>query len=104
MNDNADSQKKSDEEVNKAKNTMDKDTPSSTETPSRKAADQEEPRPYRPDENVDNQKSEKSRKEPGHNSSIKEAPFPGAQVAKDKTAHKENIDEKSDKADPKASG
>lgn len=92
------------EEAKKAKNTMKKDTPESTETPAPKPTRNEEPEPYRLNENIDNQKSDESRDVPEHNASIEEAPIPGAQVSKDKTVHKENIDKKSNKADPKASG
>lgn len=89
-------------ETQKAKNLIDKDMPS------HKSADHEgthnqEPRPFRPDENVDNQKSEKSSSSPAHNTSINETPIQGAQLAKEKKAHKDNIDQKTDKADPKGS-
>ncbi|MBP5981720.1 MAG: hypothetical protein KA748_16125 [Halomonas sp.] len=102
MNHGSDEQRNKGEEAQKAKQVMDKDTPRDADVP-QKASQHEEPRPYRPDANVDNQKSEKSRSEPGHNTSGKTTPIPGAQVAKEKRAHKDNIDQKSDKADPKGS-
>ena len=102
MNHGSDEQRNKGEEAQKAKQVVDKDTPSDVDT-SQKASHHEEPRPYRPDENVDNQKSDESRSEPGHNTSGKTAPFSGAQVVKEKRAHKDNIDKKSDEADPQGS-
>ncbi|MCB8888148.1 hypothetical protein [Vreelandella malpeensis] len=98
MMSNEHDQKKSDE-ASKAKKLVDRDTDSSA--PSRKGATSGAPAPYRPDENVDNQKKHSST--PAHNTSMKSAPFPGAQVVKEKKAHKENIDRQSDEADPKGS-
>lgn len=103
MNHGSDQQKNKGEEAQKAKQVVNKDTPLANDDGKQKASHHEEPRPYRPDENVDNQKSKKSRSEPGHNTSIKETPIPGAQVAKEKRAHKDNIVNKSDEADPKGS-
>jgi len=89
------------QESDKARQAMQKDTPSNEpgSQPSH-----EEPKPYLPDENVDNQKSKDSRKEPGHNNSMDETPVSGAQFVKEKKAHKDNIDKESDDTDPKASG
>lgn len=102
MNHGSDEQRNKGEEAQKAKQTIDKDTPHGADA-QQKASQHEEPRPYRPDANVDNQKSEESRSEPGHNTSGKTTPIPGAQVVKEKRAHKNNIDQKSDEADPKGS-
>jgi hypothetical protein len=104
MNRQTDGSKGTETERQQAKKAMDKDTPDAAE--GRKAAQShhEEPTPYRPDENVDNQKSAKSRHTPHHNDTVKETPVPGAQLAKEKKAHKSNINDKADKADPKASG
>lgn len=102
MNHGSDEQRNKSEEAQKAKQAMNKDTPRDADAP-QKVSQHEEPRPYRPDANVDNQKNEESRSEPGHNTSGKAAPIPGAQVVKEKRAHKDNIDQKSDEADPKGS-
>ncbi|RUR39124.1 hypothetical protein [Vreelandella populi] len=102
MNHGSDGQRNKSEEAQKAKQVIDKDTPRDADTP-QKASQHEEPRPYRPDANVDNQKSEESRSEPGHNTSGKTAPYSGTQVVKEKRAHKDNIDKKSDEADPQGS-
>ncbi|WP_276232550.1 hypothetical protein [Salinicola salarius] len=91
-------------ERQQAKKAMDKDTPDGAESRQAAGSHHEEPKPYRPDANVDNQKSAKSRHTPAHNDTVKETPVPGAQLAKEKKAHKANINEKADKADPKASG
>lgn len=59
---------------------------------------------YRPDENVDNEKSPEGQVSPGHNSSIEQTPYSGVQV-KDKPQQKKNINEKSDEADsPRRNG
>lgn len=103
MNHGSDEQRNKGEEAQKAKQVVDKDTSHDGADAAQKASDHEQPRPYRPDANVDNQKSEKSRSEPGHNTSGKVTPIPGAQLAKEKRAHKDNINKKSDEADPQGS-
>ncbi|RUR34154.1 hypothetical protein [Vreelandella nanhaiensis] len=103
MNHGSDEQRNKGEEAQKAKQVVDKDTPHDGGHAAQEASHNEKPRPYRPDANVDNQKSEESRSEPGHNTSGKTAPFSGAQVVKEKRAHKDNIDKKSDEADPQGS-
>lgn len=52
---------------------------------------------YRPDENVDNQKSPEGQVTPGHNSSIEQTPVKGWQ-AKEKSSQKANINDKADEA------
>ncbi|MCE8035834.1 MAG: hypothetical protein LPK20_07450 [Halomonas sp.] len=51
---------------------------------------------YRPDANVDDQKH--SAKRPGIDTRRETTPVGGAQVARDKSAHKENIDDKAEQA------
>lgn len=63
----------------------------------RASRSQERDMVYRPDENVDNQKSSEGQIEPGHNSSIKETPIKGWQ-AKEKSSQKANINDKADAA------
>ncbi|SFI06922.1 hypothetical protein [Modicisalibacter xianhensis] len=53
---------------------------------------------YRPDENVDDQKSPKARSEPGHNPYLKEASIKGSQAG-EKTRQKRNIDDTADDAE-----
>jgi hypothetical protein len=101
MSDTSKGSKSPNQESDKARQAIQKDTPSNE---SGSQPGHEEPKPYRPDENVDNQKSKHSRKEPGHNNSMDKTPVSGAQFVKEKKAHKDNIDKESDKADPKASG
>lgn len=91
------------EETQKAKQLVDKDVPNADKNAEYKGSHQQEPRPFRPNENVDNQKSEKSRSVPSHNTSIKETPIQGAQLAKEKKSHKDDINKKADEADPKGS-
>lgn len=51
---------------------------------------------YRPDANVDDQKHRAEK--PGIDTRRDVTPVGGAQVARDKTAHKENIDDKAEQA------
>ena len=88
------------EQAQKAKRLLDKDVPNGDPQAEKTDSSNGEPRPFRPDENVDNQKDASSRSQPEHNTSGKEAPFQGAQVAKEKRAHKTNIDRESDEATP----
>lgn len=92
------------DERHKARQAIDKDTPENAESHEDAEKNHGEPPPFRPNENVDNQKSAKSRKTPSHNNPVKKTPVPGAQVVKEKKAHKANINEKAKDADPKASG
>lgn len=103
MRHNSEEKAKDTEQTQKAKQVIDKDTPNVDGDPTQKASSHEEPTPFRPDENVDNQKDEKSRSVPGHNTSIKEAPIQGTQLAKEKQAHKDDINKKADRAAPKGS-
>ncbi|PRY63489.1 hypothetical protein B0H98_10884 [Vreelandella songnenensis] len=103
MSHGPDGKRNESEEAQKAKQVVDKDTPNADDPATQKASYGEEPRPFRPDENVDNQKDEKPSSTPHHNTSGKTAPFSGAQVVKEKRAHKDNIDEKTDEADPQGS-
>ncbi|MGQ7261222.1 hypothetical protein [Vreelandella sp. V005] len=91
------------EESQKAKQLLDKDMPNDDQQAGREGSHKEEPQPFRPDENVDNQKADKNSSSPDHNTSLEAAPFSGAQLAKEKKAHKDNIDQKTDEADPKSS-
>ena len=91
------------EERQKAKQLLDKDMPNDDQPTGREGSHHEEPQPFRPDENVDNQKANKNPSSPGHNTSLEAAPFSGAQLAKEKKAHKDNIDKKTDEVDPKSS-
>lgn len=91
-------------ERHKARQAIDKDTPENARSAEDAGKNHGEPLPFRPNENVDNQKSAKSRKTPSHNNPVKETPIPGAQAVKEKKAHKANINEKANNADPKASG
>lgn len=108
MNPRNDADQKSASESEKSRRAMSKDMPGGTgkvaERSDSKNTSPKEPEPYLKDENVDNQKSRKSRKTPGHNDTVKKTPVPGAQLAKEKKAHKDNINKKADEADPKASG
>lgn len=108
MNRRNDTDQRSASESEKSKRAMSKDMPGGARKVSEKSgsknASAKEPEPYMKDENIDNQKSRKSRKTPGHNDTVKKASIPGAQLVKEKKAHKSNINEKADKADPKASG
>lgn len=106
MSDISKSARKPNQESDKARQAMQKDTPSSEagSQPNPGQSSHEEPKPYRPDENVDNQKSKHSRKEPGHNNAMDKTPVPGAQLTREKKAHKDNIDKESDNSNPKASG
>lgn len=91
------------EKYQKARKLIDKDIPDDNKNTERKEPYGQEPQPFRPDENVDNQEAEKSRSAPSHNTSITETPIQGAQLAKEKKAHKDDIDKKADEADPKGS-
>ena len=86
-------QRNKNEEARKSKKMINKDTPRGDDA-TQKASHHDEPRPYRPDENVDNQKSPGARSEPGHNTSGKAAPIPGAQVVKAERVH--DIDQQSE--------
>lgn len=98
-----DRQGKDNLETQKAEQVIDKDTPNVDGDATQKATSHKEPKPFRPDENVDNQQTQKNRSDPEHNTSMKEAPIPGAQLSKDKQAHKGNIDKKANQATPKGS-
>ncbi|TVP51090.1 MAG: hypothetical protein EA345_03395 [Halomonas sp.] len=89
------------DEAQKAKQVIDKDAPNDEAASMQQVSRREEAQTFRPDENVDNQKAAKSRPQPSHNTSIKETPVRGAQLAKEKHAHKDNIDKKTDEAAPK---
>ncbi len=87
--------KESDAMRDKARRLTERDTPDDApEQGSQASSDTGEV--YRPDANVDDQKH--SGKKPGIDTRRDTAPVGGAQVARDKTAHKENIDDKADKA------
>ncbi|WP_447043253.1 hypothetical protein [Vreelandella sp. H-I2] len=92
---------KDSEQTQKAKQVIDKDTPNVDGDPTQKGSSHEEPTPFRPDENVDNQKDASSRSVPSHNTSGKEAPIQGTQLTKEKQAHKDDINKKADRAAPK---
>lgn len=94
---------KDSQEAQKAKHVIEKDTPVD-ESSMQEAPRNEEPQPFRPNENVDNQKAAKSHSQPSHNTSIKETPIRGVQLAREKHAHKDNIDKKTEETDPKGRG
>src|SRR5690554_1288836 len=77
-----------------ARRLTDRDTP--PDAPKRGASTAEADRnaTYRPDANVDNEKH--SGKKPGVDMGRDTTPVPGAQVVRDKTSHKQNINEKAD--------
>lgn len=79
-----------------ARRLTERDTPSGA--PQRGASTTEADREatYRPDANVDNEKH--SAKKPGIDTRGEMTPVSGAQVVRDKTAHKQNINEKADQA------
>ena len=72
-----------------------------TDAPQTKAGrtsrDQDRDMVYRPDENIDNQKSPEGQIDPGHNSSIEQTPVKGWQ-SKEKSSQKANINDKADEA------
>ncbi len=83
-------------EKEKSRRLVDKDRPEeAAEAQPSKGHDAEV---YRPDENVDNEKSPASRDTPGHNSSIDQTPVPGAQASEQKS-RKRHIDDASEEAD-----
>jgi hypothetical protein len=82
------------DEKDKARNMVERDMPED-DTP-RGGDDRDSV--YRPDENVDDQKSPKSRSEPGHQPYIQEASIKGSQ-SKEKTQQKRNIDDTADDAE-----
>ena len=83
-------------EKDKSRRLVDKDRPEeAAEAQPSKGHDAEV---YRPDENVDNEKSPASRDTPGHNSSIDQTPVPGAQASEQKS-RKRHIDDASEEAD-----
>lgn len=88
-------------ETQKAKKLINKDIPNTENSADHEALYNQEPPPFRPDENVDNQKSEKDKLSPDHNTSIKETPIPGVQLTEEKKTHKENINQKTNKASSK---
>lgn len=90
-------------ETKKAQKLIDKDMPSGDNSPDHEESRNQEPQPFRPDENVDNQKAVQNPSSPAHNTSIKETPIPGAQLAKEKKKHKDNIKNKTNKASSKDS-
>lgn len=91
------------DETQKARKLIDKDMSDADTSSGHKGSLDQKPQPFRPDENVDNQKAENNPSSPAHNTSMKETPIPGAQLAKEKKAHKDNIDRKTDEVDPQGS-
>ena len=81
------------DEKDKARGVVERDIPEDT---SRQKDDRDSV--YRPDENVDDQKSPKSRSEPGHQPFMKEASIKGSQ-SKEKTQQKRNIDDTAEDAE-----
>ncbi|MDW5376029.1 hypothetical protein R6258_03760 [Halomonas sp. HP20-15] len=83
-------------EREKSRRLVDKDRPEgAAEAQPTKGQDAEV---YRPDANVDNEKSRDSRNTPGHNTSIDQTPVPGAQASEQKE-RKRHIDDASEEAD-----
>ena len=94
-----DGRKRSDKDTAKARDVMRRDTPEGApERGPKGASSDDRDKVYRPDENVDNQKSPEGQGHTGHNSSIRQTPLPGGQV-KEKSSQKKNIDDKADDAE-----
>ncbi len=85
------------DETQKAKKLINKDIPNTENSADHEALYNQEPKPFRPDENVDNQKDEKDQLSPAHNTSIEETPIPGVQLTEEKKTHKDNINQKTKK-------
>ncbi|MEC9482942.1 MAG: hypothetical protein UMU75_06380 [Halomonas sp.] len=82
----------------KARDMVKRDTPDSTPSTGQSASSDDRDKVYRPDENVDNEKSPKARSEPQNQPFMQEASVKGHQ-AKGKEAHKRNIDDTSEDAE-----
>lgn len=86
------------EDKEKARDVMKRDTPDSAPQAGQSASSKDRDKVYRPDENVDNEKSPAGRSEPGHQPFMQEATVKGRQ-AKGKEAHKRNIDDTAEDAE-----
>ncbi|MDO0946876.1 hypothetical protein [Chromohalobacter israelensis] len=84
----------------KAENVVDKDIPSPTYPNDKKAVSSVEMPSDEKKEHPNDQGERNKRSTPQHNTSMKEAPFPGVQLSKEKKAHKRNIREKSESEPP----
>jgi hypothetical protein len=96
-----------DKNAAKASNVVKRDTSKEEEkhpsSPAEEALDDRD-KAYRPDENVDNEKSPEGQVEPGHNSSIEQTPISGKQL-RDKPFQKDNIrEEAEDSESPRRNG
>lgn len=85
-------------DVDKAHELVERDTPDEAERQQAEKPGDDRDKVYRPDENVDNQKSPKGRTEPEHQKFTDKASIPGSQ-AREKTSQKDNINDKADDAD-----
>lgn len=83
----------------KARDLMQRDTPDDAEKRQAEKPGDDRDKVYRPEENVDNQKSSKGRAEPGHQTSIDKTPLSGSQTQKDKSSQKDNINDTADDAE-----
>lgn len=88
-------------EAQKAKKLINKDMPNTEKSADYETLYKQEPQPFRPDENVDNQKAGRNQSSPAHNTSIKETPIPGVQLTEEKKTHKDNINRKTNKVSSK---
>ncbi|WP_128689833.1 hypothetical protein [Chromohalobacter israelensis] len=84
----------------KAANVVDRDIPSPTSSNDKKVASSAETPPDKKEEPSNNKSKSNKRSTPQHNTSMKEAPFSGVQLSKEKKAHKRNIREKSESDPP----
>lgn len=96
-----------DKDAAKASDVVKRDTPKKEEkypsSPAEEALDDRD-KAYRPDENVDNEKSPEGQVDPGHNSSIEQTPISGRQL-KEKSSQKKNIrEEAEDSESPRRNG
>lgn len=86
-------------DADKARELVDRDTPENAEAQGEaQQPGNDRDKVYRPDENVDNQKSSEGRAEPAHQKFIDKASVPGGQV-KEKSSQKDNINDEAEDAD-----
>lgn len=86
------------EDKQKARDMMNRDVPDSAPSAGQSTSSEDRDKVYRPDENVDNQKSPKGRSEPEHHPFMNESSVPGHQT-KEKTDQKRNIDDTAEDAE-----
>lgn len=84
----------------KAENVVDRDIPSPTYSNDEGVASSAQTPPDQKKRDSNNKGERNKRSTPQHNTSMKEAPFSGVQLSKEKKAHKRNIREKSESEPP----